>query len=65
MKLVLANADLVSNYMELFKEKQEKADPRVVFEWLSMATFKQHLLEDPAQFTKDCIIVDEGDTLLV
>ena len=30
-----------------------------------MVNFKERLMEDPAQFVKDCIIVDEGDTLLV
>ena len=30
-----------------------------------MATFSEKLLDSPAQFAKDIIIADEGDTLLV
>ena len=63
--LVLANGDLVEHYRQLFKEKQEHADPRVRFEWMSIDTFKKQLVECPAFFAKDILIVDEGDTMLV
>ena len=41
VNLVLANADLVQHYQELFAEKQSLADPRVHFEWLSMDLFRK------------------------
>jgi len=41
------------------------ADPRVSFEWISTASFQQNLLSAPEQYSKDCVIVDEGDTVLV
>ena len=65
VKLVLANADLVPTYNQLFEEKKSKADSRVKVEWLSMVDFREQLLENSAQLANDCIIVDEGDTLLV
>lgn len=65
VRLVLANADLVKHYEQLFAKKQEEADKRVQLEWLSMDTFKTKLEEAPAQYGKDCcLVIDEGDTML-
>ena len=65
VRLVLQNADLVQYYKQLFSKKQALSDPRVSFDWISTATFQQNLLSAPEQYSKDCVIVDEGDTILV
>ena len=65
VKLLVANEDLVGHYEQLLKEKERLADERIKFEWLSLATFTKKLEESPAQYAKDIIIADEGDTLLV
>ena len=60
----MANADLVDHYIKLFEKKQAQANKRVTFEWTTIATFKEKLQEEPGQFAKDIIVVDEGDTVL-
>ena len=65
VNLVVSNENLVSHYQQLFAEKQKLADKRVLFEWLSMDTFKKQMLQCPSAFCKDILVVDEGDTMLV
>ena len=64
VRLVVAN-DLVAHYKQAFTEKQDQADKRITFEWLSMTTLKQKLQDCPSAYIKDIILADEGDTLLV
>ena len=62
--LVIANADLVEHYAQLFERKQAEADPRVIINWISMATFKEKLKKDPELYAKAILVVDEGDIML-
>lgn len=64
VKLVVANTDLVSYYQNLFTEKQSLADPKINFEWQSVATFKQRFIEDPGKEVTECLVIDEGDLVL-
>jgi hypothetical protein len=62
--LVVAN-DLVTHYKQAFTEKQALADPRIIFEWLSMDDLKKKLKECPSAHSRGVLLVDEGDTMLV
>ena len=64
VRLVLANGDLIPHYQQLFADKQARCDPRISIDWLSIATFKQQLQDSPAVYAKDCLVIDEGDTVL-
>ena len=63
--LVLANEDLLKHYEQKFADKLKVADPRVKFEFLSIATFEKELKEDPKQYAKSVLVIDEGDTVLL
>ena len=64
VNLVIANADLVKHYEELFKRKQAEADPRVTINWISMTAFREQLKQNPALYAKAILVVDEGDIML-
>ena len=65
VRLVVANEDLVAHYKALFADKQCEADARITFEWLSMTAFKKQLLEAPAVYAMNVLVVDEGDAVLI
>ena len=64
MYLIIANTDLVEHYTQLFERKQAEADPRVIISWISMATFKEELKQNPELYAKAILVVDEADIML-
>ena len=62
--LVLANADLVEHYTQLFSAKQAQADRRVTLHWVSMTDFKKQLIENPGLYNLQVVVSDKGDVLL-
>ena len=45
-------------------KKAHQADKRVKFIWQDLASFKTKWRNEPVEYSKDIIIVDEGDLLL-
>lgn len=61
---VVPSTELANLHEHNFAKKQAEADKRVKFFWEDHSHFRQQWKTNPSSFSKDIVIIDEGDLML-
>ena len=63
--LVVPSIEQADLYKQRFLKKQREGNERVKIIWTDLTTFLNQWRQSPAHFSKDAVVVDEGDRLLI